>query len=115
MRHQILNMLKAARNDFRLAWKGLILTDLVCKAVVFALLFPLAGLLMRLTMAASGMEILTDQDILIFLLGPAGWLAFIIVSSVILAILALEQAALMVVIRCPWKMNGMDRVEFGVS
>ena len=25
------------------------------------------------------------------------------------------QAALMVVIRCPWKMNGMDRVEFGVS
>jgi len=98
MGHQIRTMLKAARTDFRLAWRGLILTDLVCKAVVFVLLFPLASLLLRLAMAASGMEILTDQDIVIFLMGPGGWIAFILVSSVILAILALEQAALLMVI-----------------
>jgi len=98
MNHQTLNMLDTVRNDFRLAWRGLILTDLVCKAVVFVVLFPLVSLLFRLTLAASGIEIITDQDILIFLLGPVGWITFILVSSVFIAILALEQAALIMVI-----------------
>jgi len=84
-------------HDFRLAWKSLILTDIVYKAIAFTVLTPLVGVLLRMALAASGRNILADQDILRFLLGPVGWLVFIIVNSAIIAVVALEQAALMIV------------------
>lgn len=86
------------RHDFQLAWKPLIITDIVYKVVAFAILTPVVSLLLRGALAVSGATVLTDQDILIFLTGPVGWIAFIIILSVIIAILALEQAALMAVV-----------------
>jgi glycerophosphoryl diester phosphodiesterase len=98
MRILQLSTLAAMRHDFRLASRQLILTDIVYKAVAFIVLTPLVSVLLRATLAASGMTILTDQDILSFLLGPIGWIAFIIVSSVVVAVMVLEQAALMTVV-----------------
>jgi glycerophosphoryl diester phosphodiesterase len=84
-------------HDFRLAWKSLVLTDIVYKAIAFAVLTPLVGLVLRMALAASGRKILADQDILHFLLGPVGWIVFIMVNSAVLAVVVLEQAALMIV------------------
>lgn len=98
MRILQLSTLTAMRHDFRLAWKQLILTDIVYRAVAFVVLTPVVSLLLRATLAASGMKILTDHDILRFLLGPIGWVTFIIVSSAVIAITVLQQAALMTVV-----------------
>ncbi|MHC5060414.1 MAG: glycerophosphodiester phosphodiesterase family protein [Planctomycetota bacterium] len=97
MRTLKLSTLTAMCHDFRSAWKQLILTDIVYTAVAFVVLTPLVSLLLRVALAVLGIKILTDQDILIFLIGPIGWIMFIIVSSAVIAILALEQAALMTV------------------
>lgn len=98
MRILQLSTLTAMRHDFRLAWKPLILTDIVYTAVAFVVLTPLVSLLFRAALAVSGRKILADQDILNFLLGPIGWIAFVIVSSAVIAITVLEQAALMTVV-----------------
>ena len=83
---------------FRSSWKQLALTDLVCKLIAFVLLTPLVGILFRLLLAAAGKTVLADQDILFFLLRPAGWLCGIAVGGLWLGIAALEQAALMAVL-----------------
>lgn len=101
------DMLKAAWNDFRVTWRGLILTDLICKAIVFLVLCPLISLMLHLGLAASGMEIITDHEILIFLLGPVGWITFLLVSSAMIAVVALEQAALLKVIAGPAEGRGI--------
>ena len=62
------------------------------------LLTPLVGILFRLLLAAAGKTVLADQDILFFFLRPVGWLCGIAVGGLWLAIVALEQAALMAVL-----------------
>jgi hypothetical protein len=84
--------------DFRSGWKQLALTDLVYKLVAFVLLTPLVGILFRVLLAAAGKDVLADQDILFFFLRPVGWLCGIAVGGLWLAIVALEQAALMAVL-----------------
>ena len=91
-------ILSSARHDFRVAWKQLFLTDLVYKAVAFILLTPLVALLLRIALAISGDSVLADQDILYFLLGPVGWATLIVVGGTWIAIVALEQAALMTIV-----------------
>ncbi len=80
---------------FHSCWKELVLTDVVFKAIAFVALTPLVGLLFQAALAVSGSGVLSDQDILFFFLGPAGWVSFIVVGAVALAIIALEQAALL--------------------
>ncbi len=81
--------------NFRACWKELVLTDIVFKAIAFAVLTPLVGLLFQTALAVSGSGVLSDQNILFFFLGPAGWVSFIVVGAVGLAIIALEQSALL--------------------
>lgn len=90
--------LRAAARDFRCCWKSLALIDLLCKVVIFVLLAPLVGVMFRGLLAISGKEVLTDLDILGFFLGPAGWLCCIVVGGLSLAIVAIEQAALMAIL-----------------
>lgn len=98
MKKDTKNLLKDMRHDFRLAWKELVLADLVYKTIAFALLTPLVGLLLRVTLAVSGMAVLADQDILRFMLGPVGWIAFVTVMSVGISVIVLEQAVLIIVV-----------------
>jgi glycerophosphoryl diester phosphodiesterase len=98
MGQQTDRILRSARHDFRLVWKELFLTDILYKVVAFVVLTPLVGLLLRLSLAASGTSVLADQDILYFLLGPIGWATLIVVGGAWIAIVALEQAALMTIV-----------------
>lgn len=84
--------------DFHRSWKMLVLTDLVYKVITFIVLTPLVGILFRSMLALSGKSVLADQDILLFFLGPMGWLCGITVGSLWVGISVLEQAALMGVI-----------------
>ena len=91
-------ILASARHDFGLAWKELFLTDIVYKVIAFVVLVPLVGLLLRIALAASGTQVLADQDILYFLLSPIGWGTLVVVGGAWIAIVALEQAALMTIV-----------------
>jgi glycerophosphoryl diester phosphodiesterase len=84
--------------DFRSSWKPLALTDLAFKVMAFIILTPLAGIAFRFMIALSGRASLSDVDILMFFLGPVGWICGVMLGAIWLAIVALEQAALMGVV-----------------
>ena len=89
-----LSLLPAMKRDFGGTWQRLALTDVAFKMLAFVVLTPLSGLLFRSLLAASGNEVLSDVDILLFFLGPFGWIGLIIVGTTWLGIVALEQASL---------------------
>lgn len=82
----------------RASWKRLALADLAYKAVAFVLLTPLVGLLFNVIVAFSGRSFLADEDILFFFLGPVGWICLILIGALSLAILAVEQVALLAIV-----------------
>ena len=98
MKQDTKKICKDMHHDFRLAWKELVLADLVYKTIAFAVLTPLVGLILRLTLSVSGTEVLADQDILRFLLGPVGWITFVVVMSVGISVIVFEQAVLIIVV-----------------
>jgi glycerophosphoryl diester phosphodiesterase len=81
--------------DLIASWKTLVLTDIAFKVVTFTLLAPLVTLLFRSLLALSGSAVLSDQDILFFFLGPAGWVCLLLVGAIALGIAALMQTSLM--------------------
>jgi glycerophosphoryl diester phosphodiesterase len=87
----------AAVRDLRDAWPRLLTTDLIYKLVAFVVLSPLAGAALRLFMATRGSSVLADQDIVLFILTPIGAAALLVIGSVSVAIVALEQACLMAI------------------
>jgi len=89
------SLLAAIADDLRKSWKVLFLTDVTYKLIAFVVLTPVIGILFRGLLAASGNSILTDQDILLFFLGPIGWVCIVAIGALWLAIIALEQAALL--------------------
>lgn len=91
------SLLASATHDYRLAWRELAITDLVCEAIAFVLFAPLVSLLFRVLLAVYGTSVLADHDILRFFLGPVGWITLILVGVGNIAIIALEQAALMTI------------------
>lgn len=84
--------------NFRGSWKSLVITNLVFKAIAFIILTPLVAILFRAMLSLSGSEVLADQDILFFLLGPLGWLCLVTVGAISLGVIGLEQAALLGII-----------------
>lgn len=90
-------LLASASRDFRLAWRELVITDLACEAIAFVILTPLVSILFRAMLAVYGTSVLADHDIMWFFLGPVGWIALILVVAGNIAIIALEQAALMTI------------------
>ena len=72
--------------------------DILYKAIAFAILTPLIGLLFRLLIARSGHAALADVEIaLFFFTTKPGVVALLLVSGLIVAVSALEQACLMTV------------------
>jgi glycerophosphoryl diester phosphodiesterase len=86
-----------AARDFRRTWRDLLITDVVYKVAAFVILYPLVGAALRLFVSISGSSVLADQEILFFVLSPIGLLALVVVGAVSLAILAFQQACLMII------------------
>ena len=90
--------LRSALSLFRDCWTPLALTDIAWKVVAFVTLTPLVAVLFRVLLAMSGRTVVADQDILLVFLQPGGLLGAIVLGGMLLAIVALEQAALMAVL-----------------
>jgi glycerophosphoryl diester phosphodiesterase len=84
--------------DISASWRTLVLTDIAFKVVAFILLTPLVTLLFRSLIALAGNAVLSDQDIVLFFLGPAGWVCGLLVGAIALAIAALGQCSLMSIV-----------------
>lgn len=80
------------------SWRDLVVADLLYKLVAFVLLTPLFAALLRCILAFGGQSVLSDVDIVMFFVGPLGWCCAILLGAVWLAIIALEQASLLVII-----------------
>jgi len=80
------------------AWRALAATDILYKAIAFAVLTPLIGVLLRLFIARSGTTAVTDADIaLFFFTTRSGALALVLVGALIIGVTAVEQACLMTI------------------
>jgi glycerophosphoryl diester phosphodiesterase len=86
-----------ARSDFRRTWPQLLLTDLLARIIVVVVLTPMVGLLIKVFLLQTDDGVLTDTDIVVFLLHPLGITALLIVGAVSLGILFAKQGVLMVV------------------
>ena len=95
---------------FRACWRPLALTDVTAKIGAFVLLTPMVAILFRVLLAMSGRTMLADQDILLFFVRPAGGMLAVLFGGLLLAIVALEQSALMAILYA----NGAGR-RIGVS
>ena len=80
------------------SWQLLAATAIAYKVIALVVLTPLVGVLFRTLVGLSGRSILADQDILYFFLGPVGWVCFVVVGSLWLGIIALEQSALLAIL-----------------
>ena len=80
-------------------WRTLAATDIVYKAIAFALLTPLIGLLLRLLIRRTGRTAVADVDIaLFFFTTKSGSVALLLVGALIIGVTALEQACLMTIV-----------------
>jgi glycerophosphoryl diester phosphodiesterase len=92
------NILRATLHSVRASWKSLLITDLFYKGLAFIVLSPLLSILYRGLISLSGNAVLSDLDIALFLAGPGGLLAAVLVGAVGLSIIALEQASLLAIL-----------------
>ena len=95
--------------DLRSTWPQLAISDILYKILAFVILSPLTAALVRMLVSMSGRTVLADEDLLFFFLRPLGWLSFILLGGITLAIIGLEQAALMSIVL--GERNGL-RVDF---
>jgi glycerophosphoryl diester phosphodiesterase len=86
-----------ARSDFRRTWPQLLLTDLLARTIVVVALTPMVGLLIKVFLLQTDDGVLSDTDIVVFLLHPIGITALLIVCAVSLGVLFAQQGVLMVV------------------
>ena len=70
------------------------LIHLVVRLLVAAVIVPLSGLLLALSLAASGQSAVTDQDIARFLLTPAGAAGMLALVSLVLSAAVLDVAVM---------------------
>lgn len=86
-----------AISDLRSHWRPILAVHLFFTVLSITLLSPLLGASVRGVVALSGSAALADQDIAYLLLSPAGMLAAVLLTSLLLAITGLEIAALQAV------------------
>jgi len=95
--------LRKTLSDFGRHWPQLFLTNGLYAVIAVVLLTPLLAVLTQALLHLSGKPVLADQDILFFMLQPAGWICAITLGSLWLGIIVLGQAALMVILAVPAK------------
>jgi glycerophosphoryl diester phosphodiesterase len=91
-------VLPALARDLSQSWWRLALTDLVIKAISFAIITPIVAVLLRWFLVSGGSTgVVTDQGILFFFLSPVGALTLLVVGSLTLAIYFDEIGALLAI------------------
>ena len=88
-------VLTLALGDLRRGWRGLLVIDLVCKALAAIFFVPLIVAGARLLIASSGSDAVADQSIISFLLSPLGLLTLLAVGTAQIGFFALEFTALL--------------------
>jgi len=82
---------------FAAKWRQFLAVHVVINVLVFVILAPLATVLLNLAVALSGDAALSDQDIVFFLMSPAGLVSMLFIASIFSIIIFLEHAALLTV------------------
>ncbi|MBT8040092.1 MAG: glycerophosphoryl diester phosphodiesterase membrane domain-containing protein [Gammaproteobacteria bacterium] len=75
-------------------WRPFLVIHLAVSFFVLVVLTPLSAILVRMLVLLSGDPALSDQDILLFVLSPSGFLALLVLVAVLSFIVFLEYAAL---------------------
>jgi glycerophosphoryl diester phosphodiesterase len=87
-----------AAGDVRASWRSLAATDIVYKAIAFAVLVPATTLLLYWLRAGTSNRVVADVDIVLFFFTtPVGVITLIFGSALIIAISAIEAACLMTI------------------
>lgn len=114
----MLNMpLRATGDGFHESWRlkwPFLLSHLVFSILVLAGLAPLTTLALRAAVGLSGKPALSDFDIAMFLLSPAGFVAMILAASLFLATYVLD-VAFMMAIALHARRTGQRSFEEGVG
>ena len=87
----------ALTRRFLANWPRFLAIHVAVSVLVFTILTPAATALLRMAVSLSGSAALSDQDILFFLLSPAGFVSLLVLASIFSIIVFLEHAALLVV------------------
>ena len=88
-------VLTLALADLRRAWRGLLAIDLLFKGLAAVLFSPLLVVVARLLITNSGSDAVADQEIISFLLSPAGVAMLLVVGATQIGLFALELSAVM--------------------
>ena len=65
-------------SKFKSNWRSFLAIHIAVNVLVFLVLAPISAALLRAAVSLSGDAALSDQDILFFVLSPAGFLASIV-------------------------------------
>jgi len=82
----------------RRSYRPLLLTSLLYRAIAAIMLAPLVAGLAGLFFSASGRLVVANEEIAAFVLQPVGCIGLVIIAACSLALIALEQACLMLVL-----------------
>jgi len=88
----------------RICWSRLLAADLLAKALGFLVVTPVTALLLRFFSSGSG-SVITDEDILFFVLSPAGAAALLFIGIFTFWIVFAQQAV-MLTITCGTAQHG---------
>ncbi len=78
---------------FRRCWRRLLAIELLALTLGFLVVTPVTAVLLRFFAARSGSSVVTDEDILFFLLSPAGAVALLFIGIFTFWIVFAKQAA----------------------
>ena len=83
--------------DFRRTWPQLVVTDLLSRALAIVIIAPAAGVLGKIFLWRASGGVVTDEQIVTFLLHPFGLIALVVVAAVSLGVLFAEVGQLLVI------------------
>jgi glycerophosphoryl diester phosphodiesterase len=92
-------LVRSAATQLRRLWWPLLATDLLVKAVIFALLGPGVAAALRWFLALGGTGgVVADKEILTFMTSPVGLVAALLLGSASLALVFVEHVTLVVLV-----------------
>ncbi|MEH6589122.1 MAG: glycerophosphodiester phosphodiesterase [Halioglobus sp.] len=99
------------------SWRQILVVHALFSALGFFVLMPLFGVMLQMMVGLSGASAVADQDIARLLLSPLGMVGLIVLLGLFLAILALEVAALLLIVeshQTGQQANAVQAVGFSV-
>jgi glycerophosphoryl diester phosphodiesterase len=110
--------LKAISRKLWASCRQILVVHVLFSALGFFVLMPLFGVMLQTMVEMSGASAVADQDIARLLMSPIGMVGLIILLGVFLAILALEVAALLLIVESQQderQLRPMQAVHFSLS